>query len=151
PGRLFRRIERVAMGRAVFASENAARAIPHTIARGVADRRLGGFDDHLHDPAHPAAVFAGPAGIGAEFVAAKKKREAHLGDFETAEFDTAGGLPFASSRPPVARGRGATAGARLEEMPDERFAPGDISTRIFALDRNSKAPAPARHRTVRAG
>src|SRR5215468_8249024 len=111
----------VAVRQAVDAAQNAAGAVAHAVARGVADCRLGGFDDHLDDAARPAAVFACSAGIGAEFVAAEEQREAHLGHFEAAEFDAAGGLPFAGSGPAVTGGRCAAARPRLEEMPDERL------------------------------
>ena len=91
------------MRRAVCAAENAAGAITHAVAGGVADRRLGGLDDHLGDPARPTAKFALATGVGAELVAAEKQREAHFGDFEAAELDPACRLPFAGTGPAVAR------------------------------------------------
>src|SRR6202030_772520 len=112
-------IEHIAMRQAVRAAEDAAGAVAHAVTGGVADRRLGGFDDHLDNPAGAAAEFAFTAGIGAEFVAAEEQREAHLGHFETAEFDPTGGLPFAAPGPAVARRRRSAAGPRLKEMPDE--------------------------------
>src|ERR1700731_3542617 len=60
-------IEHIAVRQAVLAAEDAAGAVAHAVAGGVADRRLGGFDDHLDNPAGAAAEFAFTAGIGAEF------------------------------------------------------------------------------------
>src|SRR5438105_15101981 len=85
----------------------------------------------------------------------EEQREAHFGDFEAAEFDPAGGLPFTAAGPAVAgRGR-AAAGPRLKEMPDERLAAGPAirpgRARVFALYRDAKAAAPAGHRTFGAG
>ena len=97
------RIKRIAMWHTVDAAEDAAGAVTHAVAGGVADRRFGGLDDHLHDPAGTAAVFAGATGIGAEFVAAEEQREAHLGDFEAAELDAARRLPLARTGPAVTR------------------------------------------------
>src|SRR5271166_6831158 len=128
-------IERIAVRQAVRAAEDAASAMAHAVPGGVADRRLGGFDDHLDDPARPAAEFAGAPRVGAKFVATEKQREAHLGHFETAELDPACRLPFAGPRPAVAGRRRPAAGPRLKEMPDERL----IGSWILALDRDAKA------------
>ncbi len=95
-------IERVAVWQAVGAAEDAAGAVAHPVAGGVGDGRLGDLDDHLDDTAGPAAILAGAAGIGAEFVAAKEQRKAYFGHFETAELDPARGLPFAGAWPTVA-------------------------------------------------
>src|SRR5262249_53975774 len=141
------RVERVAMRHAVGPAENAAGAVAHAIARGVADGRRGGLDHHFEDSAGAAAVSPGATGIGAEFVATKEQREAHFGDFEAAEFDAACRLPLAGARPAIAGRRGAAARPRLEEMPDKGFA----GTRILALDGDAKAAAPAGHRAVRTG
>jgi len=97
------RIKRVAMRHAVGATEDTAGTITHAVAGGVADRRFCGLDDHLHDPARTAAIFARAAGIGAEFMAPEEQREAHLGDFEAAELDPARRLPLAGTRPAVPR------------------------------------------------
>jgi len=60
------------MRKAVDAAEDAAGAVAHAVAGGVADRRLGGLDDHLDHPAGTAVVLAVAAGIGAELVAAEE-------------------------------------------------------------------------------
>ena len=78
---------------------------------------------------------------------AEEQREAHLGHFETAEFDPTGGLPFAGPGPAVARRRRSAAGPRLKEMPDERL----IGSRILALDGDAETASPAGHRAVGAG
>src|SRR5207248_10685715 len=114
---------------------------------GVNDRRPRGLDDHLDDPARAAAELARAARIGAELVPAKEQRKAHLGDFEAAEFDPAGGLPFAGPGPAVAGGRGAAAWPRLKEVPDKRF----VGARVLALDRDAKPSPPPGHRAVGAG
>src|SRR5947208_3493632 len=80
-----------------------------------------------------------PAGIGAESVTGEEQREASLGDFESAELDPAGGLPFPGARPAVAGRRRPATGPRLEEMPDERF----IGPRVLALDGDAEAASPA--------
>src|SRR4029077_12748442 len=128
------------MRQAVRATEDPAGAVSHAVAGGVAERRLGGFDDHLDDPAGAAAIFALASGIGPELVAAEEQREAHFGHFEAAEFDPAGGLPFAGPRPAVAGWRRPAAGPRLEEVPDERL----IGPRISALDFDGEGAPPAR-------
>ncbi len=56
--------ERIAMRHAVGAAEDAAGPVAHAVAGGVADRRLGGLDDHLDDPAGSAAIFASPPESG---------------------------------------------------------------------------------------
>src|SRR5438067_2084315 len=145
-------MEQVAMRQAVRAAENAAGAVPDAVAGGIADCRLGGLDDHLDDAARPAAILPVAAGIGPELVRAEKQRKAHLGDFQAAELDAAGGLPFAAAGPAVAGRRGAAARPRLKEMPDERLAARHIhGTRVAALDRDAEPPAPAGHRPLRAG
>src|SRR5437868_11246096 len=117
------------MRHAVLAVKDAAGAVTHAVARGIADGQLGGLDHHLHHPARPAAVFPRSAGIGSKFMTAEEQREAHLGHLETAEFDPAGRLPFSGTGPAVPRRRGAAARPRLEEMPDEGFPPGTIGAR----------------------
>src|ERR1700730_2386789 len=82
---------------------------------------------------------------------AEEQREAHLGHFEAAEFDPAGRLPLAGPRPAVARRRGAAAGSRLEKMPDERLAYGNIGARVRALAWDAETAAPASHCTLGAG
>src|SRR5207248_4223293 len=57
--RLVAGIERVAVRQPVLAAEDAAGAMPDPVAGGVADRRLGGLDDHVDDAAGTAAVLPG--------------------------------------------------------------------------------------------
>ena len=80
-------------------------------------------------------------------MAAEEQREAHLGDFEAAEFDPAGGLPFTGAGPPVAGRRRPAARPRLKEMPDEWFT----EPRVLALNRDAEAASPAGHRAVGTG
>ena len=91
------------MRHAVGATEDAAGAITHAVAGGVANSRFGSLDDHLHDPAGTAAVLASATGIGAEFMAPEEQRETHLGDFEAAELDAACRLPLPRTGPAVTR------------------------------------------------
>jgi hypothetical protein len=57
---------------AVGAAEDAAGAVTHPVSGGVADGRLGDFNDDLGDPAGAAAVFAGATRIRAKFVPAEE-------------------------------------------------------------------------------
>src|SRR5947207_2668058 len=131
-------IEHVAVRLPVLAAEDAAGAVFDAVAGGVADRRFFGLDDHLDDAAGAAAILSVAARIGAELVRLEEQREPHLGHFEAAELDAAGGLPLAAAGPAIARGRGAAARPRLEEMPDERSASGDFRARVPALDRKTE-------------
>ena len=124
---------------AVLAASHAAGAMAHAVARGVGDRGLGDLDRHLELGAGAAAQAAVAAAVRPELVAPEEQRKAHLGDLEAAELDAAGCLPLAGRRPAVARDRGAAAGPRLEQVPDERVA----AARIGALDRDPKAPCPS--------
>src|SRR5205085_3960410 len=112
-------VQHVAVRRAVLAAQDAAGAVLHAVARGVADGGLGDLGDHFEHAARAAAILAVAARVGAELVLLEEQREAHLGDLEAAELDAAGGLPLAGARPAVARGRRTAARPRLEEMPDE--------------------------------
>src|SRR5579864_2195792 len=140
-------MEGVAVRLAVSAAEDAAGAMAHAFAGGVADCRLRGLYDHLDDAAGAAAVLAGAAGIRAELVRLEKQRETRLGHFEAAELDAASRVPFAGAGPAVAVRRGPAARTALEEMPKER----PLRPRVLALDRDAEAAAPAGHRALRAG
>ena len=129
---------------AVLAAEQAAGAVLDAIARRIADGGLGRFDDELELAARTAAVASVAAAVGAELVAAEMQGKAHLLHLDAAELDAAGGLPLASTRPAVARRRAAAAGARLEQMPDERL----LGARVDALHGHAEAPAPACHRPL---
>ena len=87
---------------AVRAAQDAAGAVPHAVARGVAERGLVDLDREFEHAAGPAAVFALASGIRAELVAAEEQRKAHLGHLQAAEFDAARRLPFAGAGPAVA-------------------------------------------------
>src|SRR5271169_3122050 len=119
-------VERVAVGQAVGAAEDAAGAVAHAVAGGVGDRRLGGLDDHLDNPAGPAAILADAARIGAEFMAAKEQRKTQFGHFETAELDPARGLPLTGARPAVAARRRAAARPRLKKCQMNGLPPGTL-------------------------
>src|SRR5205823_12261933 len=112
-------------------------------------------DGHLDDTAGAAAVLPGAARIRPEFMCLEEQGGAHFGDFEAAEFDPAGGLPFTAAGPAIAgRGR-AAAGPRLKEMPDKRLAAGPAirpgRAWVLALDRDAEPAAPAGHRALRTG
>src|SRR5207302_10591431 len=77
-------IERVAVRHAIAAAEDAAGAVAHALAGGVADRRLFGLDDHLDDAAGAAAILPDAARIGTELMGLEEQRKAHLGHFEAA-------------------------------------------------------------------
>lgn len=84
------------------AAEDAAGAITYTVAGSVADGCLRSLDDHFDHTARATVVLPVTPGIRAELVLPKEQREAPFGDFEAAEFDAAGGLPFAAARPAIA-------------------------------------------------
>src|SRR5512145_35996 len=132
------------MGFAVHAPEQAAGTILHSIARRVADGRLGRLDHKLQFASGAATVLSIAAAVGTELVATKMQWEADLLHFQAAELDPSSRLPLAGARPAVAGRRAAAAGTRLEQMPDERLA----GARVDALDGHSEAPAPTRHRAA---
>src|SRR6185437_7998339 len=140
-------MEEVAVRGAVFAAEDAAGAVHDAVAGGVGEAGGFGLDDHLDDPARPAAIAPVAARIGAELVGLEEQRKAHFGHFEAAELDPARRLPLAAARPAVAGRRGPAAGPGLEEMPDER----SVSPRVLALDRDAETAAPSGHRALRTG
>ena len=142
-----RRAQHVAMRLAILAAQDAAGAVLHAVARGVADGRLGHLDGKLQVAARAAAKAPVAAAVRPELVTPEEQREAHLGNLQAAELDAARGLPLARARPAVAGRRGAAAGPRLEQMPDEGLA----RARIDALDRDAEAAAPTRHGALRAG
>ena len=73
--------------------------------------------------------------------------EAGFRDFDRAELDPAGRVPFPDRRIPVARGRSAAAGAGLEHVPDEAPA----GARVLPVQRDPQTPSPAAHGTLGAG
>src|SRR6266851_3238388 len=136
----------VAMGQPVPAAQHAVGRIAHAVARGVAERRLGGFHAQLEHRAHPAAEAPVARRVGPELVALEEEREARLRDLHRAELDAARGLALAPGLPAVARRGGPTASASVEEVPDElALVPG-----IRARDRDAEAARPAREHPVRA-
>src|SRR5918994_5748896 len=141
------RAQHVAVRRAILATQDAARAVFHAVARGVADRRLGDFDGELEVASRPAAIAPVAAAVGPELVAPEEQRESYFGDLDAAELDSARSLPLAGAGPAVAGKRRAAARTSLEQVPDERFS----RARIHSLNRDAETAAPARHGTVRAG
>src|SRR5258708_33681836 len=75
------------------------------------------------------------------------QRETRFRDLEAAEFQAADRMPLPDRRPAVAAWRGAAAGTRMEQVPDEAAA----GARILALDRDAKPAAPSGHDAIRAG
>ena len=128
------------MRRAVLAAEHAAGAVPRPIARGIAERRLFGFEDEIERHPEAAAKLAVAAGIGQEFVVAEMQREARFRHFEAAEFQAADRMPLPDRRPAVAARRRAAAGTRMKQVPDEAAA----GARILALHRDAETGGPIR-------
>src|SRR6266567_2466515 len=132
---------------AVFAAEHPAGTMTRAIARAIAARGLFGFQHEIKRNAKPAAKLPAAAGPGAEFVMAEVQGKTHLGNLDAAELEAADRVPLADRRPAVAAGRRAAARAGMKHVPDE-IASG---SRVFTLDRDPEAPAPSRHRALRAG
>src|SRR3990172_2326686 len=137
----------VAVRQSVLAAEETVRRVPHAVTRGIALRGLCRLHAEREHRAHAAAELAVAGGIGAELVAREEEGEARLRDLDAAELDPARGLPLSGRFPAVARGRGAAAAARVEEVPDE----GAVCPRVLARDGDAEAARPARHRALGAG
>src|SRR5262249_25850016 len=110
----------------------------------ISQRRLGRLDDELELTAGAAAVVSVAPAVRAKLMAAEMQRKSYLLHFDAAKLDATGRLPFTGARPAIADPHGASPGARLEQMPDERLA----GARIDALDGQPEAPAPTRHRPI---
>src|SRR6516165_464770 len=128
----------------VRAAEHAGRAMPRTLARGVCQRDLVGFDDKIKRHAKPAAKLAVAGGIGQKFMVAKMQREARFGNLQTAKFQAADRMPLADRRPAVAAGGGAATRTRMKKVPDKAAA----SARVLALDCDAETPTPASHHAI---
>src|SRR5262249_61211136 len=86
----------------------------------------------------PAPVRPAARRVGAKLVTLERQRKSRFCHLDASELDAAGRLPLAGGLPPVAHGGGASTGARVEHMPDERLSPSPIPP----LDPRPAAPAP---------
>ena len=87
------------MRRAVFATEQAASAMPDAVARGVGAAGFVGLDDEFQVGAGTADEAAVATGVPAKLVRPKQQRKSRLGDLDRAELEAAGRMPFAPNRP----------------------------------------------------
>src|SRR5918992_1673515 len=132
---------------AVLTAEHAARTVARAVAGGIALRRPFRLQHQIERHAEATTMLSVAAGAGAEFMHAEMQGKAHFGDLQAAELQPADRVPLADRRPAVAAGRRAAAGPRLKQVPDEILT----RARVFALDCDAKAAAPARHCALRAG
>src|SRR5712691_12170097 len=134
------------MGQPVLAAQHPVGRIADPVARGIAERGLGGLHAQLEHRSHAAAVAAVTRGVRTELVPLEEEREARLRDLDAAELDAARRLALARGLPAIARGGCAAATPRVEEMPDElALVPG-----IRARDGDAEATRPAREHPLRA-
>src|SRR5258706_14712774 len=80
PRRLAVGVQDVTVRRAVGAAQDAAGAVAHAVAGGVAERRLGDFRHDLEHPARAAPILAVAARVRAELMAREVQRETDPGD-----------------------------------------------------------------------
>ena len=141
-----RAIMPVAVRQPVLAAQDPVGRVADAVARGVAQRGLGGLHAQLEHRPHAAPELPVARRVGAELVALEEERKARLRDLDAAELDAARRLALAGGLPPVAGRGGAAAAARVEEVPDE-LAP---RPRVRARDRDAEAARPAREHALRA-
>src|ERR1700733_12767041 len=76
--RAFSRYQAIVVGNAVLAAEHAAGSMARAVARGIATRRLFGFQHEIERNAEPAAKLPVTARAGAIFVVTEVQWKAHL-------------------------------------------------------------------------
>src|SRR4051812_33396547 len=146
----------VVMRLAVPPAAHPGGAVPHPVAGGVRSAGAVALDPQRQLATEAAAVLPVSGRAGQELMRLEEQGEARLGHLDAAEFQAAGGVPLARSRPAIAARGAAAARPGVEHVPDEApgfFMPARIRetpSGILAGDRHAEAAAPAAHGAVRA-